>query len=106
MVDITVTGEVERCIETSRSFAVTLKVDDGGKFPKRLTIWTNQKLEQGATVTFTSHELPYLPLDNGQVRTYTTRDGTEKVDTKLTYPGAHIVGDAAPQQTDDEEVPF
>ena len=50
MVDITVTGEVERCIETSRSFAVTLKVDDGGKFPKRLTIWTNQKLEQGATV--------------------------------------------------------
>ena len=96
------TGRVEATGKTTGGNRwVVVKVDDGSKYGARVKFWTTDDVESGQTITVTGEQAPFLQLDQGRVPTYMTRDGVEKIDTKLTYPHAHIEG---ADSTD--EIPF
>jgi len=100
---ITVVGTVEFAFRNEDSTKLVISVDDGGKWPTRLTVFQDgfPDLQKGDSVTVTSERLPYT-----KQRTYTDREGNEKTANDLILPGATIGGSIAQSLEDSEDLPF
>jgi hypothetical protein len=100
---ITVVGTVEFSFRNDDSTKFIVSVDDGGKWPTRLTVFQDgfPDLQKGDTVTVTSERLPYA-----KSRTYTDKEGNEKTANDLILPGATISGGSAAPVLDDDSIPF
>ena len=84
---VRITGTVERLFTNDDSIKMIVAVEDGGQYPTRVTVFTDRGFvgQQGDTVTAESARLPYV-----KERTYTDRDGNEKVAKDLTLPSARL----------------
>lgn len=104
--NITAEGAVERCFRNDDNTKLIVAVEDGGKYPTRLTVFVDGTVDvqEGDIVTVTSNRLPYV-----KERTYTDRDGNAKVAKDLILPAATVgaqTGASASAETFGEDVPF
>lgn len=102
--NITVEGSVERCFRNDDNTKLIVAVDDGGKWPTRLTVFVDGTcdVQQGDVVTVTSNRLPYV-----KEREYTDRDGNPATAKDLILPAATVSAEmGCTGESMSEDIPF